>query len=72
MSSRVVYTSVFGGYDKLVEQNLPNGWDFAPHRQGAHDSALPGRVQPSHRTGQGAKNTEKIDPRGIRSKHLQN
>ena len=28
MSSRVVYTSVFGGYDKLVEQNLPDGWDW--------------------------------------------
>ena len=28
MSSRVVYTSVFGGYDKLVEQNLSDGWDW--------------------------------------------
>ena len=28
MSKRVVYTSVFGGYDKLVEQNLSDGWDW--------------------------------------------
>ena len=27
MSSNVVYTSVFGGYDKITEQN-PIGWDW--------------------------------------------
>tara|TARA_B100000424_G_scaffold251328_1_gene226720 strand:+ start:2030 stop:2719 length:690 start_codon:yes stop_codon:yes gene_type:complete len=28
MSSNVVYTSIFGGYDDEVKQNLPNGWDW--------------------------------------------
>ena len=28
MSRGVVYTSVFGGYDDIVEQNLPSEWDW--------------------------------------------
>jgi len=28
MNSRVVYTSIFGKYDDLIEQNLPIGWDW--------------------------------------------
>ena len=28
MSRGVVYTSVFGGYDDIVEQKLPDGWDW--------------------------------------------
>ena len=28
MSSRVVYTSVFGNYDDIVEQKLPENWDW--------------------------------------------
>ena len=28
MSNAVVYTSVFGGYDDIVEQKVPNGWDW--------------------------------------------
>ena len=28
MSSNVVYTSIFGGYDDEVKQNLPSGWDW--------------------------------------------
>jgi len=27
MSSRVVYTSIFGNYDDIVEQKLPENWD---------------------------------------------
>ena len=28
MSRNVVYTSIFGGYDDIHNQNLPNGWDW--------------------------------------------
>jgi len=28
MSSRVVYTSIFGNYDDKLEQKLPNNWDW--------------------------------------------
>ena len=28
MSSRVVYTSVFGNFDDIVEQKLPENWDW--------------------------------------------
>ena len=28
MSRGVIYTSVFGNYDDIVEQKLPDGWDW--------------------------------------------
>ena len=28
MLKGIVYTTVFGGYDDLIEQNLPDGWDW--------------------------------------------
>ena len=28
MSSKIVYTSIFGGYDDVQKQNLPDGWDW--------------------------------------------
>jgi len=28
MSNSVVYTSIFGGYDEIIKQNLPGGWDW--------------------------------------------
>ena len=28
MSSKIVYTSIFGGYDDVQKQNLPDGWDY--------------------------------------------
>ena len=28
MSGGVAYTSVFGNYDNIVEQNLPTNWDW--------------------------------------------
>ena len=28
MSNFIVYTSIFGGYDEIQKQNLPNGWDW--------------------------------------------
>ena len=28
MSKRIVYTSIFGGYDEVQKQNLPDGWDW--------------------------------------------
>jgi hypothetical protein len=28
MSNNVVYTSIFGGYDEVREQTLPNDWDW--------------------------------------------
>ena len=28
MSSNVVYTSIFGEYDEIQKQNLPDGWDW--------------------------------------------
>ena len=38
MSSRVVYTSVFGNYDNIVEQKLPNNWDWKIFSE---DNSLP-------------------------------
>ena len=38
MSSRVVYTSVFGNYDNIVEQKLPNNWDWKCFSE---DNSLP-------------------------------
>ena len=28
MPNSVVYTSIFGGYDEIIKQNLPGGWDW--------------------------------------------
>ena len=28
MSRGIVYTSVFGNYDDIIEQKLPSGWDW--------------------------------------------
>ena len=38
MSSKIVYTSIFGGYDDVQKQNLPDGWDWKCFRE---ENSLP-------------------------------
>ena len=38
MSRGVVYTSIFGNYDNMIEQKLPNGWDWKCFSE---DNSLP-------------------------------
>jgi hypothetical protein len=28
MSKGIIYTTIFGGYDDSIEQNLSDGWDW--------------------------------------------
>ena len=35
MSKRIIYTSVFGGYDEVVEQSS-NGWDWKCFSEDTH------------------------------------
>ena len=28
MNSKIIYTTIFGGYDDVTKPNLPTGWDW--------------------------------------------